>query len=166
MSLKNISYKRASIENIDIILNIIVRCMKEVNYKDYTDEQFNKYLNTFTKEWLTNIIITRHYYEAWHDGKIIASGGVSRDYGQEKQSYFTAIFVNPDFRGLGVGKDLILFLEQDEWCLDSNLIEIPSCKSSHGFYHKLGYEYHTNPPVFNEQDGSTIMYKYVEEPGL
>ena len=115
MNLKNISYKRGSVKNIDAMLNIIVRCMKEVNYKDYTHEQFNKYLNMFTKEWLTNIIETRHYYEAWYDDKIIASGGVSRDYSQDKQSYFTAIFVNPDFRGLGVGKDLILFLEQDEW---------------------------------------------------
>ena len=75
MSLKNISYKRASIENVEIILNIIVRCMKEV----------------------------------------------------------------------------------------SNLIEIPSSKSSHGFYHKLGYEYYSNPPVFNEQDGSAIMYKCKSE---
>lgn len=163
MNLKDISYRRASIENVDAILNIIVRCMKEVNYKDYIDKQFNKYLSMFTREWITNIIETRHYYEAWYDGKILASGGVSRDYSKDKQSYFTAIFVNPDFHGLGVGKDLILFLEQDKWCIDSNLIEIPSSKSSHGFYYKLGYKYRTNPPAFNEDDGSTIMYKYKKE---
>ena len=58
-----------------------------------------------------------------------------------------------------IGKKLIRFLEQDEWCLNSNLIEIPSSKSSHGFYHKLGYEYRTYPLIFKE-DGSTIMYKY------
>lgn len=75
-------------------------------------------------------------------------------------NYFTAIFVNPDYHGKGVGKSLIRFLEQDEWCLDSQLIEIPSSKSSHGFYHKLGYEYRSFPPVFKE-DGSTIMYKYI-----
>lgn len=160
MNLKGIIYKRASIENIDVILNIIVRCMKGLNYRDYTDEQFNKYLNTFTKELLNNIISTRNYYEAWYRGKIIAAGGVSRDYSQDKQSYFTAIFVNPDFRGLGAGKDFVLFFKQDECCLDSNLIEIPLSKSSRWFYHKLGYEYHTKPPVFNEYYGSTLMYKY------
>ena len=58
-----------------------------------------------------------------------------------------------------IGKKLIRFLEQDEWCLNSNLIEIPSSKSSHGFYHKLGYEYRTYPLIFKE-DGSTIIYKY------
>jgi len=86
-------------------------------------------------------------------------GAVSRDTSQENQSYFTAIFINPDCHKMGIGKRLIKFLEKDEWCLNSNLIEIPSSKSSHGFYHKLGYEYRTNPPIFKE-DGSTIMYKY------
>ena len=157
--LTSISFKRASLCNVDTILEIIIRCMREVNYIDYTMEQFNKYLDVFTKEWLTDIIENRHYYEAWYNGKIIAVGGVSRDFKQEKQSYFTAIFVNPDFRGFGVGRELICFLENDEWCLDSNLIEVPSSKSSHEFYHKLGYEYREFPPVFNDDDGSTIMYK-------
>ncbi|MGN1113838.1 MAG: GNAT family N-acetyltransferase [Oscillospiraceae bacterium] len=71
----------------------------------------------------------------------IIACGVSRDSSQEKQSYFTAIFVNSDYRGKGIGRALIRFLEQDEWCLDSDIIEVPSSKSSHGFYHKLGYEY-------------------------
>lgn len=93
--------------------------------------------------------------------KIIACGGVSRDYSQEKQSYFTAIFVNPDYHGKGIGRKLIQFLEKDEWCLNSNLIEIPSSKSSHEFYYKCGYKYRNNPPIFSEIDGSTIMYKEV-----
>lgn len=67
--------------------------------------------------------------------------------------------MNPDYHKMGIGKKLIRYLEQDEWCIKSNLIEIPSSKCSHKFYYKLGYEYRTNPPIFKE-DGSTIMYKY------
>lgn len=159
MELKKLKYKRAQFDDIDTLLNIIHRCMKEVNYKDYTIEQFQKYLAAFTQEWLKDIIENRHYYEVWYENKIIACGGVSRDYSQENQSYFTAIFVNPDYRSLGVGKELIYYLESDEWCQDSTLIEVPSSKSSHGFYHKLGYEYKNIPPIFNEEDGSTIMFK-------
>ncbi|MVX65681.1 GNAT family N-acetyltransferase [Clostridium chromiireducens] len=160
MELSRLSYKRADIKNIDVMLKIIYRCMNEVNYIDYNESEFKRYLDSFTTNWLRNIIETRHYYEVWYDDKIIACGGVSRDYSQERQSYFTAIFVNPDYRGKGVGRELVHYLELDEWCLESNLIEIPSSKSSHKFYHKLGYEYRTYPPVFNENDGSTIMYKY------
>ena len=99
----------------------------------------------------------------WYHNQLIACGGVSRDLSQEKQSYFTAIFVNPDYRGMNVGKSLIRFLEQDEWCLDSDLIEVPSSKSSHEFYHKLGYDYRIYPPVFSDEDGATIMYKYTNK---
>ena len=155
-----IIYKKASLSNTEKILEIITRCMKEVNYIDYPQEQFNKYLNSFTKKWLSDIIENRHYYEAWYDNEIIAVGGVSRDKNQKKQSYYTAIFVNPDLRGLGIGRALVMFLETDEWCLDSEIIEVPSSKSSHGFYHKLGYKYRTYPPIFSEKDCSTIMYKY------
>lgn len=160
MELSKLVYKRADVKNVDIMLEIIHRCMIEVNYIDYSESELKKYLDSFTSNWLKNIIETRHYYEVWYDNKIIACGGVSRDYSQEKQSYFTAIFVNPDYRGKGVGKELVHHLELDEWCLDSNLIEIPSSKSSHEFYYKLGYKYRTCPPVFSEDDGSTIMYKY------
>ncbi|OOM70597.1 GNAT family N-acetyltransferase [Clostridium sp. BL-8] len=162
MELGKLEYKRADIKNIDIMLEIIYRCMNEVNYIDYSDGELKKYLDSFTSDWLKNIIETRHYYEVWYYNKIIACGGVSRDYSQEKQCYFTAIFVNPDYIGEGIGRNLVHQLELDEWCLDSNLIEIPSSKSSHEFYYKLGYEYRTYPPIFNENDGSTIMYKYKE----
>lgn len=138
----------------------------EVNYKDYTATQFAKYLANFTEDWLIDIINTRHYYEVWYQGKIIGCGGVSRDYSQVKQSYFTAIFISPDYQRKGVGKELIQFLENDEWCLCSNLIEIPSSKSSHEFYHKCGYKYRNYPPIFSETDGSTIMYKEVTEKKL
>lgn len=69
---------------------------------------------------------------------LIACGGVSRDYSQERQSYLTAVFVNPDFNKKGIGRKLVEFLETDEWCLDSKLIEVPSSKSSHKFYYRCG----------------------------
>ena len=141
MDLERLFFTRANIENVGELLVIIHRCMNEVNYKDYAPHEFKKYLANFTADWLIDIINTRHYYEVRYQGKIIACGGVSRDYSQEKQSYFTA--------------------EKDEWCLNSNLIEIPSSKSSHEFYYKCGYKYRNNPPIFSEIDGSTIMYKEV-----
>ena len=99
MDLEQLLFTRANIENVGELLDISHRCMNEVNYKDYAPHEFEKYLANFTEDWLIDIINTRHYYEVWYQGKIIACGGISKDYSQEKQSYFTAIFVNPDYRG-------------------------------------------------------------------
>lgn len=159
--LEKLTFVRAKTENVEEMLAIIRRCMDEVNRKDYAPREFEKYLSHFTAEWLADIIKTRHYYEVRCEGKIIGCGGVSRDYSKEKQSYFTAIFINPDYHRKGIGKRFVRFLENDEWCLQSNLIEIPASKTACEFYRKCGYEYRTFPPVFSDADGSTIMYKEV-----
>ena len=159
IDLDRVFFKRADIKNVTELLVIIHRCMNEVNYKDYAQPELKKILEGFTSEWLIDIINTRHYYEAWYQGRIIACGGVSRDYSQERQCYFTAIFVNPDYQRKGVGRKLVRFLEKDEWCLRSDLIEIPSSKSSHEFYCKCGYKYRNYPPIFSKTDGTTIMYR-------
>ena len=125
---------------------------------DYTQTQVEHLVKGFSEDWLEDLINTRHYYEVWYQGMLIACGGVSRDYSQERQSYLTAVFVNPDFNKKGIGRKLVEFLETDEWCLDSKLIEVPSSKSSHKFYYKCGYHYQDETPVFRS-DGTTIMYK-------
>lgn len=50
MNIDELLFKRAEIKNIPIMLNIIHRCMKEVNYKDYEYEEFQRYLSSFTAE--------------------------------------------------------------------------------------------------------------------
>ena len=157
--INRIVFDKAIVSDVDKLLHILRRCMKEVNSKDYEPWEIEKFLNGFNTECLSNSILNRHFYSVQYAGEIIGMGAVNRDTSQESQSYFTTIFINPDFHKMGIGKNLIRFLEKDEWCLHSNLIEIPSSKSSHEFYHKLGYKYRTNPPIFKD-DGSTIMYKY------
>ena len=157
-----LSFARADKANISGMLAIIHRCVLEINAADYTPHQVEKLLDGFTADWLENIIDTRHYYEVRYQGKLIACGGVSRDRRQRGQSYFTAVFVDPDFCGRGVGRELVEFLETDPWCLDSRLIEVPASKSAHGFYAKCGYRYREYPPVF--RDGTTILYKEMGAP--
>lgn len=159
MRLDMLSFKRADTKNINIMLYVIHRCLKEVNSKDYSPNETEKFLRNFSAEHLTDIINTCHYYEAWYKNNIIACGGVNRDTNKKSQSYITAFFVVPDFHGQGAGREFMRFLETDEWCLDSDIIEIPSSKTACGFYAKCGYKYRSEPPIFSSMDGSTIMYK-------
>ena len=159
IDINKIVFEKATLNNVDKLLYIIHRCVKEVNSKDYETWEVEKFLNKFNTAWLSDSILNKHFYSVQYNGEIIGMGAICRDISQKKQSYFTTIFINPDYYKMGIGKKLIKFLEQDEWCLNSDLIEVPSSKSAHEFYHNLGYEYRTNPHIFKE-DGSTIMYKY------
>lgn len=159
MGLEQLQFVRASAEHSKEMLAIIHRCLNEVCVRDYEPYKIEKYRVRFTEGWLRDIITSRHYYEVWCGGKLIGCGGVSRDFKQEKQSYFTAVFINPDYHRKGIGRKFIQFLENDEWCLNSTVIEVPASKSACEFYFKCGYHYRTYPPVFSEADGSTIMYK-------
>lgn len=157
--INKIFFDKARVCDVDKLFHILLKCVKEVNSKDYEPWEIEKFLKGFTTARLNNRLLNIHFYSVQYAGEIIGMGAVNHDTSQENQSYFTTIFTNPDFHRMGIEKKLIRFLEQDEWCLQSNLIEIPSSKSAHEFYHNLGYEYRTNPPIFKE-DGSTIMYKY------
>lgn len=152
-------YRRSHIDNTKDILEIIHTCLTEVNYIGCSGSELNEAKEYFNEEWLKNLIETRHYYSVWYKDEIIACGGVSKDETKVKQCYFTAVFVDPKYSGKGVGKELVNFLENDAWSLESKLIEIPSSQNAHGFYHKLGYEYREFPPKFDNQGDVTIMFK-------
>ncbi len=97
IDLSALSFVRAKKGNIGIMLQIIRRCVLEINAADYTQTQVEHLLEGFSESWLEDLINTRHYYEVWYKEMLIACGGVSRDYSKDKQSYLTAIFVNSDF---------------------------------------------------------------------
>ena len=49
------------------------------------------------------------------------------------------IYILPEFIGQGVGTAIIQALEQDEYFLRANRIEIPSSVTAVKFYEKMGY---------------------------
>lgn len=72
-------FQRATIDEVDKLIYIIHRCLKEVNSKDYEPCETEKFLNEFTKERLKNSILNQHFYSVKYNGKIIGMGAVNRD---------------------------------------------------------------------------------------
>ncbi len=97
IDVNSLSFVRAKKEKIGIMLEIIHRCVLEINVVNYKQTQVEHLVKGFFEDWLEDLINTRHYYEVWYEGMLVACGGVSRDYSQERQSYLTAVMVNPDF---------------------------------------------------------------------
>lgn len=54
-----LSFVKAKKANINIMLDIIRRCVLEINAVDYAQNQANGLLDSFTANWLENIIDTR-----------------------------------------------------------------------------------------------------------
>ena len=54
-----LSFVKAKKANINIMLDIIRRCVLEINTADYTQNQAKDLLDSFTTDWLENIIDTR-----------------------------------------------------------------------------------------------------------
>ena len=159
IDINKIVFEKATLDEVDELVNVIHRCMREVNSKDYEWSDFNWFLLDINSDKISLSIINKHFYVAKYNGDIIGMGAVARDKSQESQCYFTTIFIKPNYHRMGVGRKIIEYLEKDEWCLDSKLIEIPASKTAHPLYYKLGYEYYTYTPKFKD-DGSTIMYKW------
>ncbi len=154
-----LAFQRAETNLCETVLHIIHRCLREVNSKDYSAAEIKRQLEKFNPDWFLHTIENSHYYVVKYGETVIGAGGVGRDLINEKQCCFRAVFVDPDYEGKGVGKQLISFLENDEWCRDSNLIEISASFSAHEFYHGLGYHYREYPPIL-EGDGVVMMYRY------
>ena len=51
------------------------------------------------------------------------------------------ILVLPEFHGKGIGSKIISTLEQDEFYVRANRIEIPASITATEFYRKFGYDY-------------------------
>ncbi len=50
---------------------------------------------------ISSSITNRHVYVVKYYGKVIGLGGVAKGSSQESQSYFTGIFINPDYHRMG-----------------------------------------------------------------
>ena len=78
-------------------------------------------------------------YVAVSGNKIVGTGSIAPYWGSEKESILLTIYVLPEMIGQGVGSAIINALEQDEYFLRANRIEIPSSITAVKFYQKMCY---------------------------
>ena len=123
----------------DAVQNIIHRGLREINGKDYPAELIEKYCAYFTLEKIKSQAASAHMYVAVWENKILGTGSIAPYWGSEKESILLTIYVLPEMIGQGIGTAIINALEQDEYFLRANRIEIPSSITAVKFYQKMGY---------------------------
>ena len=121
------------------VQTIIHRGLREINGKDYPEELIEEYCAYFTLDKIKSQANSAHMYVAVSGNKIVGTGSIAPYWGSEKESILLTIYILPEMIGHGVGSAIINTLEQDEYFLRANRIEIPSSITAVKFYQKMGY---------------------------
>ena len=137
----DIKIRRFEEKDAEAVHNLIVRNFLEVNSKDYGIELMSELVSRHTVEKVKRVASYAHMYVFEIQNDIVAVGAISSYWGSETESILLNIFVLPELQGNGIGEIIMQTLEQDEFYLRANRIEIPSSITAVEFYRKFGYDY-------------------------
>ena len=136
---EKITIRRFVESDVQAVQNIIHRGLREVYGKDYPAELIEEYCACFTLEKIKSQVNYAHMYVAVSGEEIVGTGSIAPYWGSLTESILLTIYILPEFIGQGVGTAIIQALEQDEYFLRANRIEIPSSVTAVKFYEKMGY---------------------------
>ena len=136
---EKITIRRFVESDVQAIQNIIHRGLREINGKDYPAKLIEEYCAYFTLEKIKSHANYAHMYVAVSGKEIVGTGSIAPYWGSLTESILLTIYILPEFIGQGVGTAIIQALEQDEYFLRANRIEIPSSVTAVKFYEKMGY---------------------------
>ena len=146
-----IRVRRFEEEDADEVSKLIVRNFLEVNSKDYGIAAMEKLAKVYDSGKVLNIANYAHMYVFEWNGKIVGTGSISSFWGSKTESILLTIFVLPEFHGKGIGRKIINTLEQDEFFVRANRIEIPASITATEFYRKFGYDYKNGVKELDEE---------------
>ncbi|MEV5012649.1 MULTISPECIES: GNAT family N-acetyltransferase [unclassified Streptomyces] len=113
------------------IAEIVQRCLRDVNSRDYPQHIIDTMCAHFTAERFIELSASRLIYVAEGDGVV---GTVSR----EGNKVYT-MFVDPDFAAQGIGRQLMQQVEVSAVRDGYDHMETGASITAHGFYLRLGY---------------------------
>ena len=155
---EKITIRRFAETDAETVQNIIHRGLREINGKDYPAELMEEYCNYFTLEKIKNQANSAHMYVAVSGDEIVGTGSIAPYWGSEKESILLTIYILPEMIGHGVGSAIINTLEQDEYFLRAERIEIPSSVTAVKFYQKMGYGFKNG--IIPDAEGIVSMEKF------
>ena len=123
------------------VSNLIRKTISISNVKDYPKELMDALIAVETPEHVLERASWTHFYVVIDEDEIIGCGAIGPYWGKEGESSLFTIFVLPDYQGKGIGRQIVETLENDEYGLRANRIEIPASITGVPFYLKMGYKF-------------------------
>ena len=136
-----VSIRRLENKDAVAVSELIRKTISISNRKDYPEDLMDQLIAAETPEHVLEKASWTHFYVAETGGRIIGCGAIGPYWGKEDESSLYTIFVEPEYQGKGIGRQIICTLEKDEYFVRAKRIEIPASITGVPFYLRMGYNY-------------------------
>ena len=116
--------------------DVVTRCLREVNSKDYPPTVIDDLVNRHQPEALASRLEDpeKHALVVKQRGEVVGTGVLDGD-------EITTVFVDPDIHARGIGRKIMHALEQEALRRELPHVEVHSSLTAVRFYEKLGYQH-------------------------
>mgnify|MGYP001668327436 CR=1 FL=1 len=156
-----LSIRRFKKEDAKVVSDLIVKTLLITNAVDYGREYMQEYCENMTVEKVLECDRDTHFYVAVEDGKIVGCAGIGLNTQNTEVSELHKLFIDPEYQGRGIGKNILSVLEKDEYALNSKKITGTSSITAVDFYEKMGYGYKEGTKTLDEVGLCYNIVKYV-----
>ncbi|MBU1136114.1 MAG: GNAT family N-acetyltransferase [Nanoarchaeota archaeon] len=115
------------------VSNLIRKCFREVNSKDYPKKVIDFMCSHFSPKKIIVNSAKRQIFVAVEKDKIIGTVSIH-------DNIILTVFVNPKIHGKGIGKKLMTKVESEAKKNGFKSVKLPSSITAIDFYKKLGYK--------------------------
>jgi len=141
------------------ICDLVKKDVLAENIKDYPKEAINHLIESHNEELIKKRAEMFHVYVLTDNEKIVGVGMIGPYWDSLTESSFFTIFIDPSYKGQGLGRKIIETLEQDEYYKRADRVEIPASITAVEFYKHFGYGFKKLGNIV-DNEGIYRMEKY------
>lgn len=145
------------------ISKIIAKDLYTENIKDYSKESIDKVVESLNEDTIKKRAQVFNCYVVIDSQRIIGVGMIGPYWGSQTESSFFTIFIDPSYKGKGIGRKIIETLENDIYYKRADRVEIPASISGLNFYRHFGFGFKINDKVKGnivDDEGEYRLEKY------
>lgn len=141
------------------ICEVVRKDVLAENIKDYSKEAIAHLIESHDEELIKRRASKFHVYVLTDTDKIIGVGMIGPYWDSLTESSFFTIFIDPSYKGQGLGRKIIETLENDEYYQRADRVEIPASITAVEFYRHFGYGFKKLGHIV-DNEGIYRMEKY------
>ena len=165
IKVSNITVRRYKDGDAPFICKVIKEDVLAENIKDYPIEIIDNIIKNHDEALIERRASKFHVYVLEDNNIIVGVGMIGPYWDSLTESSFFTIFIDPRYKGLGLGRKIIKTLEQDEYYKRADRIEIPASLTALEFYKHFGFGFKKMGHIASVVDGEGI-YKLEKYPKI